>query len=283
MTRVAVVTGASSGIGLATTQVLAKRGWHVAAVCRNPARAAAALDSIDGDVDVVLADLSLLEAVRKLSVDLHDRYDHIDALINNAGINVDERVATSEGLDAMMVTNYLAPVLLSRLSEDLLRAADQGRIVNVASEAHRFASAIDFDTLPDLGAYRGGRVANRAYGLTKLLLILHTQEYARRLAASPVTANSLCPGLVNTNILGAQAMVRRVGDALARTPLISTPQQGAQMSIKLATAPGLATTTGQFFTSIRAGRVVPPVSTRSDNALQRELFDRTEAWIGLAN
>jgi NAD(P)-dependent dehydrogenase (short-subunit alcohol dehydrogenase family) len=179
----------------------------------------------------------------------------------------------------MMATNYLAPVLLTHLVGDLLLAAPQGRVVNVASEAHRFASSIDFDELPDLGNYGGGLIANRAYGLTKLLLILHTQELARRLEGTPVTANSLCPGLVATNLVGAQAMITRVGDVLARTPLVRTPRQGAQMSVKLASDTRMAGVTGKFFTSTPAARVLPAVGARNDEALQRELWDKTEQWL----
>lgn len=275
-----LLTGASSGIGKATAKVLAKRGHHVAVVCRDPAKADDTMAELDGDVELFLADLSLLENLRKLAAALHDRYDHIDALINNAGINRSSAERTAEGFDAMMATNYLAPVLLTHLVGDLLLAAEQGRVVNVASEAHRIAAPIDFDTLPSLGEYSGGISTNRAYGLTKLLLILHTQELARRLDGTAVTANALCPGLVNTNLIGAQATVRRVSDALARTPLINTPHQGAQMSIKLATDPSLAHTTGEFFTSTPGARLIPPVGARKDAELQRRLWDATERWVG---
>ncbi len=274
-----LVTGASSGIGKATAQVLAKRGHHVAIVCRDPAKADVTMREIDGDVELFMADLSLLGEVHKLAAALHDRYDRLDVLINNAGINSGAAQRTSDGFDPMMTTNYLAPVLLTHLVGDLLVAAPQGRVVNVASEAHRMAAPIDFDTLPSLGDYRGGIGANRAYGLTKLLLILHTQELARRVAGTAVTANSLCPGLVNTNLIGAQAMVRRIGDVLSRTPLINTPRQGAQMSIKLATDPTLARTTGEFFTSTPPARLLPPVGARRDVALQRRLWDETDTWL----
>jgi retinol dehydrogenase 12 len=283
VTAVAVVTGASSGIGKETARELAKRGMHVAIVCRNPAKGEETLGELTvsaaSNIDLFLADLSLLSEVRKLAVDLHAKYDAVDALVNNAGVNLSQRTETAEGFDTMMATNYLAPVLLTHLVGDLLLAAPQGRVVNVASEAHRFASSIDFDQLPDLGNYGGGLIANRAYGLTKLLLILHTQELARRFESTPVTANSLCPGLVATNLVGAQAMVTRLGNVLARTPLVRTPRQGAQMSVKLASDTRMDDVSGQFFTSTPAARVLPAVGARGDEALQRELWDQTEQWL----
>jgi NAD(P)-dependent dehydrogenase (short-subunit alcohol dehydrogenase family) len=282
---ITVVTGASSGIGTETARVLAQRGHHVAIVCRNPAKGEATLGELtaaapDATIDLFRADLSELAQVRQLADDLHAKYDHIDVLINNAGVNLSQSEHTSEGFDVMMATNYLAPVLLTHLVGDLLLAGPQGRVVNVASEAHRFAAGIDFDELPSLGNYRGGLLANRAYGLTKLLLVLHTQELARRLEGTAVTANSLCPGLVATNLVGAQAMVTRLGDVLSRTPLVRTPRQGAQMSIKLASDPAMSGVSGKFFTSTTAARVLPPVGARGDLELQRDLWDRTEQWIG---
>lgn len=275
---IAVVTGASSGIGKETARELARRDHRVAIVCRNPAKGKETLAELDGDVDLFLADLSELAQVRKLADDLHAAYDHIDVLVNNAGVNSAQREVTREGHDRMMATNYLAPFLLTQLLGDLLRAADQGRVVNVASEAHRFAGKIDFDQLPDLGEYRGGLLANRAYALTKLLLILHTRELARRLEGTDITANSLCPGLVATNLVGAQAMITRVGGVLSRTPLVRTPHQGARMSIKLAIDPTIDVS-GRFFTSTPAARVLPLVGALGDRELQRELWDRTEEWL----
>ena len=252
----------------------------MALVGRNAAKVKETMAELDGEIDTFLADLSVLAEVRSLATELHSTYDRIDALVNNAGVNASQKTETVEGFDTMMATNYLAPVLLTHLLGDLLLRAEQGRVINVASEAHRFASGINFDTLPDIGDYSGGISANRAYGLTKLLLILHTQELARRVADTDLTANALCPGLVATNLVGAQAMVTRVAGALARTPLVRTPAQGAHMSIKLATDPTMRDVTGKFFTSTQAARVLPAAGPRNDEALQRELWDKTEQWIG---
>jgi NAD(P)-dependent dehydrogenase (short-subunit alcohol dehydrogenase family) len=282
---ICVVTGASSGIGKETARELARRGMHVVIVCRNKAKGEATVEEViaavpGATIDLVLADLSELAQVRSLAGELHDRYDRIDVLINNAGINASTQETTGEGFDAMLATNYLAPALLTHLTGDLLLAGAPSRVINVASEAHRFASAIQLDVLPDVGPYAGGLGANRVYGLTKLLLILHTQELARRLEGTGITANSLCPGLVATNLVGAQAMMTRLATALSVTPLVRTPRQGAHMSIKLASDPSIEGVTGQFFTSTTAARVLPPVGVRGDLELQRELWDKTESWIG---
>jgi retinol dehydrogenase 12 len=283
--EICVITGASAGIGKETARALARQGMHIGIVCRNPTKGEATLRELkasapDATIELFLADISEMAQVRTLAADLHGRYDRLDVLINNAGINGAQQDTTIEGFDAMLATNYLAPALLTHLVGDLLLAGAPSRVINVASEAHRFAAPIDLNQLPDIGRYSGGISANRAYGLTKLLLILHTQELARRLEGSGITANSLCPGLVATNLVGAQAMVTRLATALAVTPLVRTPAQGAHMSIKLASDPTMGAVTGKFFTTTTAARVLPAVGARSDEALQRELWEKTEQWIG---
>jgi NAD(P)-dependent dehydrogenase (short-subunit alcohol dehydrogenase family) len=285
--KTAIVTGASSGIGKETARELARRGMRVGIVCRNPKKAddtmAELRDSAPGaSIDLFLGDLAELEQVRKLSAELHAAYpEGIDVLVNNAGVNLSQQQFTSEGFDAMLATTYLAPVLLTHLVGDLLLAAAPSRVIQVASEAHRFASTLDLDKLPDVGEYRGGLLANRAYGLTKLLLILYTQELARRLEGTRITANSLCPGLVATNLVGAQAMITRVGNVLKATPLIRTPRQGAEIAIRLASEASFEGVTGKFFSSTPGAGLVPPVRARGDAALQRAVYEKTGTWLDL--
>jgi len=282
---ICVVTGASSGIGKETARGLVERGMHVVIVCRNRAKGESTREELlasapDATVDLFLADLSLLAEVRRLGDELRAAYGSIDALVNNAGVNLSRPEPTIEGFDAMMATNYLAPVLLTHVVGDLLLAAPQGRVVNVASEAHRTAPAVNLDQLPDLGEYSSGVSANRAYGLTKLLLILHTQELARHLDGSTVTANSLCPGLVATNLVGEQSLATRVAGVLSRTPLVRTPKKGAEMSIKLASDRTMAGVSGRFFSSTPGAGVLPAVRARGDAELQRQLWERTDRWLG---
>jgi NAD(P)-dependent dehydrogenase (short-subunit alcohol dehydrogenase family) len=211
---------------------------------------------------------------------LHDRYEGIDVLVNNAGINNTTLKTTTDGFDQMLATNYLAPFLLTNLITDLLQRAAPARVVNVASEAHRFALRPNFDRLPDLGSY-GPFAANWAYGLTKLLLILFTQELADRLSGSRVVANAVCPGFVATNLAGDDSILTRIGKATTWSPFIRTPEQGAQISIKMAADPEMANVTGEFLTSTGPAKVLPAVRWRKDIDLQRSLWERTAGWVGL--
>ena len=174
-------------------------------VCRDADKGAATVaelrDTVPGlSADVVRCDLADLESVRRAGFELVDRYDAIDVLINNAGVNDTQSSLTGEGFDHMMASNYLGPFLLTRLVLDRVKAAAPARIVVVGSEAHRMAGPFDPDRFEDLGAY-GPMNNNLAYGRTKLLDQLFTNELARRLEGTGVTANSVCPGLVATNLV----------------------------------------------------------------------------------
>jgi NAD(P)-dependent dehydrogenase (short-subunit alcohol dehydrogenase family) len=227
-----------------------------------------------------MCDLSELAQVRALAAELHDRYKVVDVLVNNAGINNTSFVETPEGFDQMMATNYLAPFLLTNLVIDLLKAAAPSRVVNVASEAHRFALLPDFDGLPKLNGY-GPFAMNGAYGLTKLLLILFTQELAERLADDNVAVNAVCPGLVATNLAGDSSVVTRIGNAMTWSPFVRSSARGARVSIKMAIDPDVQGVTGRFITSTRPAEILPRNRFLKDAALQKRIWDRTCEWVGL--
>ncbi|MEX0874156.1 MAG: SDR family oxidoreductase [Actinomycetota bacterium] len=280
-----VVTGASSGIGKETARALARTGATVAIVCRNPDKGRGTLAELqasapNGRIDLLMADLAELAQVRALATELHDRYEGIDVLVNNAGINNTTMKTTTDGFDQMLATNYLAPFLLTNLITDLLQRGAPARVVNVASEAHRFALRPNFDRLPDLGSY-GPFAANWAYGLTKLLLIFFTQELAERLHGTGVAVNAVCPGLVATNLAGDTSILTRIGNAATWSPFVRTSDQGAQISIKMAVDPEMAGVNGRFFTSTGPAKVLPTVRYLKDAELQRSLWERTSGWVGL--
>src|SRR3954447_12149998 len=141
--QTAVVTGASSGIGLETARGLARAGFHVVLLCRNRERAAAAKADIDASVDgasteIVLADLGVQADVRRAAAEIEERLDRLDVLVDNAGLTVRRRARTTEGHDQMLAVNHLGPFLLTNLLLPLLRRSAPSRIVVVASEAHKF-------------------------------------------------------------------------------------------------------------------------------------------------
>jgi NAD(P)-dependent dehydrogenase (short-subunit alcohol dehydrogenase family) len=280
-----IITGGTSGIGKAAALELARRGGDVTIVCRNLEKGEAAAHEIERAasctaVEVLLADLSELDQVRRVAQEIRDRYPVVDVLINNAGVQDLRAILTSDGFDHMLASNYLGPFMLTNLVLDRVQAAPAGRIVVVASEAHRTSGSIDPETFEHLGYYtRLG--AMRAYGRTKLLDLLFALELARRLEGSSLTANALCPGLVATNLVGGKPMLGPVDRVLSRTPLLRTPEQGARMSVRLATDPSLAGVTGRFFTSTPGMRFLPPASSTRNVGLQGRIWDRTCELVGL--
>jgi retinol dehydrogenase-14 len=256
--KTVLVTGGTGGIGLATAMGLAGLGARVGIVGRSRERALragddiharAARDSADpGDVDVFVADMSSQAEVRRLALEVLDRYPRLDVLVNNVGGFWATRQVTADGLERTFALNHLAPFLLTNLLLDRLKASAPARVVTVASNAQAGAR-IDFDDLQGEHRYSG-----RAYSQSKLANILFTYELARRLRGSGVTANALHPGVVSTSY-GAEdpTMAMKALLPLVR-PFMRTPARGAATSIHLASAPGLQAVTGHYFANSRRRR-----------------------------
>jgi len=198
--RTVLVTGASSGIGRATAVGLAAEGARLILVGRSPERCEETLAEIrrrTGRDDAVMlrADLSSQKEVRRLAEEVLVRADRLHVLVNNAGVTLLRRETTVDGFEATFATNHLAYFLLTGLLLPRLRESAPARIVNVASDAHRFGR-LDLDDLQNERRYG----AMRVYGQSKTANILFTQELARRIAGSRVTANALHPGGIRSNL-----------------------------------------------------------------------------------
>jgi NAD(P)-dependent dehydrogenase (short-subunit alcohol dehydrogenase family) len=277
-TKTAVVTGANSGIGLETARGLARRGYRVVLLCRNAERAANAKADIDASVsgaatEIVLADLSEQASVRAVAAELLERLDRLDVLVNNAGLTLRKPERSSEGHDVMLAANHLGPFLLTNLLVPLLEASAPARVVNVASDAHRWGR-LHFD---DIEATRGyGFMSFPRYGETKLMNILFTRSLAKRLAGTGVTVNAVHPGAVATNI-GAPpkpiAMITKI--------ILKTPEQGAQTSLHLATSPEVEGITGSYYA--RSKDHTKKLAKRAkDDALAEQLWDVSAELVGLS-
>ena len=281
-----LVTGATNGIGEAASIALARRGAHVGIVARNPEKAAATARRIrdttpDAEVDVFIGDLALMADVRTVADAVLDRYDRIDVLVNNAGIQLREQRETSEGFPEMVAVNYLAPWLLTSLLRERLVKSAPARVVVTASEAHRFGWTVDPETiLTDVTPFVGGAGIMGAYGKSKLLDVLFTFELAERLQGTGVTANCCCPGLVATGLAGTDNLADRAARAFSRTPLVRRPEQGARVVVNLATEPSFATRTGEFVSSTPLARFVPDIPALRDRELRRRLWEKTEEVLG---
>lgn len=274
--RVCLVTGASSGLGLATATALAQRGATVVMLCRDAERGAAAVEHVrwtaDGaDVSLLLADLASFAAIRTAAVAVTAAHPALHVLVHNAGITTRRRRVSADGIELTLAVNHLAPFLLTALLLPALRAGAPARVVTVSSRVERMGR-IDFDDLPLTRRYSGVR----AYARSKLANILFTYALAERLTQGGigVTANCLHPGFVDTALMRESPRWMR---ALWR-PLLSTPARGARTAVYLATAPELEGVTGRYFED---GDRVRRSSRRSyDVALRERLWDVSAALTG---
>ena len=274
--RTVLVTGGTSGIGLATAAGLAGLGARVGIVGRDAARTKAAAERLRGEggqVDVFVADVSAQREVRRLAAEVLVAYPRLDVLVNNVGGYWSTRHTTVDGLEHTFAVNHLAPFLLTNLLLDRLRASAPARVVTVSSGAQA-QGRLDVDDLQGERAYSG----QRAYSQSKLANVMFTYELARRLQGSGVTANVLHPGVVRTNFGREDSRGwMRVMLPVVR-PFMKSPDAGAATSVYLASSPEVGDVTGRYFVDRR-----PRSSSRAsqDAAAAAWLWDVSAALVGL--
>jgi retinol dehydrogenase 14 len=241
--KVAIVTGANSGIGLVTAQGLADLGAKVVMVCRDRERGAAALKEIkarsgnDG-VELMLCDLASRESIGEFAEEFKRTHDRLDVLVNNAGVYLRNRTVVEGNLETTFAVNHLAYFLLTNRLLDVIKRSAPARVVNVSSAAHTYGH-MDFDNLQGEKNYSGVR----AYANSKLANVLFTYEMARRLKATGVTVNCLHPGAVATGIFRA---LPKFVEAIIKLVTLS-PEKGAETSLHLAASPDVEGMTGKYF------------------------------------
>ncbi|NOX46674.1 MAG: SDR family oxidoreductase [Chlorobi bacterium] len=265
-TKTILVTGSTDGIGKQTALELAETGHHVIVHGRNAERTKQAAEFIrakaaNGNVDFVVADFSSLENVKKLSDEIHSKYEKLDVLLNNAGVFMNERKLSRDGFEMTFAINHLAHFLLTELLMDLIGKAPQGRIVNVASMAH--ANELDFENLQGEKFYDG----YTAYSCSKLCNILFTYRLAEDIADSEVTVNCLHPGVISTKLLHAGW-----GSGGSRL------QEGSTTSVYLATSPDVKTISGKYFSNSRQTKS-SAISYNRD--VQKRLWELSEVMSGV--
>ncbi|MEU9889687.1 SDR family NAD(P)-dependent oxidoreductase [Sphaerisporangium sp. NPDC051011] len=282
MKPVIVITGATSGLGRLAALDLVRRGADLAITARDPEKATQTREQLRAHapharIEVFLADFTRLADVRRIGREITDRYDHVDVLINNAGIHAFTPRTTPEGHPEMIAVNYLAPWLLTRELLPALRRAPAARIVNVASQASRRHGTLRLpqdltETVPFTA-----RGSSQHYGKSKLLDIMFTLELARRLAGTTITANCLDPGF-NTTGLGRELRFAAILEKILNRLSIGDPARGAGLIVTLATDPAFTRRTGGYYT-VRKTRQIQPTSPGDDPELQARLWRETERLL----
>ncbi len=272
------VTGATSGIGEETALAFARMGARVGVLARSRERAEETRQRIVAEtgreIDIVLGDLASLESVRQAAEDILERFDALDVWVNNAGVVATSRKTTVDGYELTFAVNHLGPFLLTNLVLPRIVSSAPARIVNVASEAHRFAKqGLDWNDLHNEQNYKTFRV----YGESKLANILFTRELARRLEGQSVTVNSLHPGEVATRLGSDNGIFAKVLIKVLR-PFLSSPAKGAATQIYVATAPELEGKSGLYFDDSRERRANRHAE---DDDAARRLWEISEELVGL--
>ena len=275
--KVALVTGASGGIGLYTALGLARAGFHVIVAGRDLDRTTRAVRLIEKRtgseaLDTALADLSSLAEVRQLAETVLTEHERLDVLVNNAGLIAPRFALTADGVETTIAINHLAPFLLTNRLLERLKGSAPSRVVTVASIAHRGAKL----ELADLTQPRDW-TALKAYGRSKLCNILFTRALARRLAGGSVVATCLHPGVIATSIGNRPGGFVGLGWSLIK-PFLTNPEKGAATSLFLATVPDPTPFHGAYVIGKRAAE---PDPAALDDQLGERLWAESARLVGL--
>jgi NAD(P)-dependent dehydrogenase (short-subunit alcohol dehydrogenase family) len=274
--KVCLVTGASSGIGRATTMALSEVGAVVVMVCRDGARGKAARAKVvseSGNQSPVLmtADLSSPASVRALAADFSSKYPRLDLLVNNAAVFVGERIVTPDGFELMFATNYLGPFLLTRLLIPNLEAAAPSRVVNISAPS---------SIMPEFDDLQGERAfgAIGAFGASKAADLLFTFALARRLQGRGVAVNAYHPGLVRTRLVRkAPTAVRAITGVLNVFMGVSS-KRASRGLVHFASSPDFEGTTGAL---VHDGKTMNSALS-ADVEAQERLWKLSCALTGLS-
>ena len=271
--RVALVTGANTGIGLVTARELAALGAHVFIACRSAQRAQPSLDRIraavaGAQVEALPLDLGDFDSVRACARTFLARGLPLHLLVNNAGL-AGARGFTRSGFELAFGVNHMGHFLLTQLLLDRIESSAPARIVTVASRAHYRAPGIDWDAVR---RPTRSRLAVAEYAVSKLANVLFSAELGRRLAGSGVTTYALHPGVVASDVWRGVPWPLR---PLIKLRMIST-EEGAATTLFCAASPEVAAESGKYYDKCLART---PSAVAQDPALAAELWRRSTQWL----
>jgi NAD(P)-dependent dehydrogenase (short-subunit alcohol dehydrogenase family) len=287
--RIAVVTGANSGLGLVTARELAKAGAQVVLACRNLGKGEAARREIEAvapgaPLELEELDLASLDSVRSFAQRFRAGHGGLDLLINNAGVMAPPRGETAEGFELQLGTNHLGHFALTALLLDQLEGREDARVVTLSSTVHR-TGRIAFDNLGGERRY----FRWRAYGQSKLANLLFALELERRLRSAGSTVKSLAahPGYAATNLqFAAPPLVDRLVMQLGNRVIAQSDEMGALPTLYAATAPDLAggTYVGPDGLAEQRGypKPVSPSKAARDEQVARRLWQVSEEMTGVS-
>ncbi len=269
-----IITGATSGIGKEAAIEIAKLNPFIVLPVRNlekgkKVKKEIAIKSGNPSIYLLECDLSSFESIRSFAKEYKKRFCKVNLLINNAGIWERERKETKDGIEMNFGVNHLAPFLLTNLLLDEIRAGSPARIINVSSEAHRYAK-INFDD-PE-GSNRFSSM--QSYGQSKLANILFTMYLADKLKDDGVSVNCLHPGVVATNLFDNMNPVLKS----VFTLFMTSPRKGAETTVFLATSNHLNGETGGYY--IRK-KIKKPSGAALDDEAARKLWELSCRYTGI--
>ncbi len=268
-----LITGATAGIGRATTLALAARRADLVLAVRDPGRGDEVADLARragaGSVEVVRCDLSLLASVRDAAADLKRSHDRLDVLINDAAVFLGSRAVTAEGFERMFATNYLGPFLLTNLLLDQLAAAAPSRVISVTAPS-TMAPRLD-----DLNGERRFSPVG-AFGRSKAADLMFTYALARRVSPRGIAVFAYHPGVTRTGLTRqAPVLIKAFGAVQALTA--RAPERAANGLVELAIAPGQDALSGKL---IHDGKAIKSPFV-DDVQAQEQLWSVSERLSGL--
>jgi len=262
-----LITGATNGIGKQAALDLMKMGAEVVIVGRDEnktIRVCNELKELNGNskIDMLVADLSSMDEIRRIAEEFLAKYDRLDILLNNAGAVFSEFQASADGYEMTFALNHISYYLLSNLLLDIVKQTalqdGEARIINVSSSAHRNAT-MRLDNLRDASGYS----FMNSYGASKLMNVQFTYELARRLADTTVTVNAVHPGLVDTGFGHNTGRLWSVLIKAAQKLFAISPEKGAVTLVYLASSPEVNGISGKYWNEKQQKR-------SSENSYDRE-------------